>query len=153
MAIAINLKATPPPLICLATLLISVAFNAIWPPVSIQDHLRYVFGSLLIFGSLLAMRSILVKFRCLNTTFDVRKSPSVLIKVGLYRLSRNPLYVALVVLFIGLGVVMSNLWVPILLVPATAIIVRYVIPEEERRLESAFGDRYRAYKSQVRRWL
>jgi protein-S-isoprenylcysteine O-methyltransferase Ste14 len=71
----------------------------------------------------------------------------------LYRLSRNPLYVALVVLFIGLGVVMSNLWVPILLVPATAIIVRYVIPEEERRLESAFGDRYRAYKSQVRRWL
>jgi protein-S-isoprenylcysteine O-methyltransferase Ste14 len=153
MATAINLKTTPPPLICLATLLIGVALNVIWPLVSIPNHLRYVFGSLLIFGSLLAMPSILIKFRRVNTTFDVRKSPSVLIKDGLYRFSRNPSYVALVLLFIGLGVALSNLWVPILLVPATAIIDRYVIPEEERRLELAFGDRYRAYKSQVRRWL
>jgi protein-S-isoprenylcysteine O-methyltransferase Ste14 len=153
MAIAINLKTTPPPLICLATLLIGIALNAIWPLASIPDHLRYASGSLLIFGSLLAMPSILIKFRRVNTTFDVRKSPSALIKDGLYRFSRNPSYVALVFLFIGLGVALSNLWVPILLIPATGIIDRYVIPEEERRLELAFGDQYRAYKSQVRRWL
>ena len=47
----------------------------------------------------------------------------------------------------------NNLWVLIWLVPATVIIDRYVIPEEERRLERVFGDQYRAYKSQVRRWL
>jgi protein-S-isoprenylcysteine O-methyltransferase Ste14 len=153
MAITEKLKTTPPPLICLVALLIGLALNAIWPLVSIPGHLRYVAGSLLIFGSLLAMPSILIKFRRMNTTFDVRKSPSAFIADGLYRFSRNPSYVALVLLFIGFGVVLSNVWILICLVPATAIIDRYVIPEEERRLELAFGDQYRAYKSQVRRWL
>ena len=99
------------------------------------------------------MPSILIKFRRMKTTFDVRKSPSAFIADGLYRFSRNPSYVALVLLFTGLGVVLSNVWVLIWLVPATAIVDRFVIPEEERRLELAFGDQYRAYKSQVRRWL
>ena len=153
MAITEKLKTTPPPLICLVALLIGLALNAIWPLVSIPGHLGYVAGSLLIFGSLLAMPSILIKFRRMNTTFDVRKSPSAFIADGLYRFSRNPSYVALVLLFIGLGVALSNVWVLILIVPATVIIDRYVIPEEERRLELAFGDQYRSYKSQVRRWL
>ncbi len=89
----------------------------------------------------------------MNTPFDVRKSPSALIVDGLYRFSRNPSYVALVLLFIGLGVALSNLWVLIALVPATLIIDRYVIPEEERRLEEVFGEEFRAYKARVRRWL
>lgn len=153
MTITEKLKTTPPPLICLSALLISLALNAIWPLVSIPDHVRYIAGSLLIFGSLLAMPSILIKFRRMNTPFDVRKSPSSFIADGLYRFSRNPSYVALVLLFIGLGMTLSNLWVLIWLVPATVIIDRYIIPEEERRLERAFGDQYCAYKSQVRRWL
>jgi protein-S-isoprenylcysteine O-methyltransferase Ste14 len=153
MAITEKLKTTPPPLICLTALLISLALNAIWPLVSIPGHLKYIAGSLLIFGSLLAMPGILIKFRRINTSFDVRKSPSAFITDGLYRFSRNPSYIALVLLFIGLGVALSNLWMLIWLVPATVIIDRYVIPEEERRLERAFGDHYLAYKSQVRRWL
>jgi protein-S-isoprenylcysteine O-methyltransferase Ste14 len=153
MTITEKLKTTPPPLICLAALLISLALNSVWPLVSIPDHVRYIVGSLLIFGSLLPMPSILIKFRRMNTTFDVRKSPSAFIADGLYRFSRNPSYVALVLLFIGLGVALSNLWVLIWLVPVTVIIDRYVIPEEEHRLDLAFGDKYRAYKSQVRRWL
>ncbi|MGP6156813.1 MAG: methyltransferase family protein [Vulcanimicrobiaceae bacterium] len=153
MAITEKLKTTPPPLIFLAALLISLALNAIWPLVSIPDHPRYITGSLLIFGSLLPMPSILIKFRRMHTSFDVRKSPSAFIADGLYRFSRNPSYVALVLLFIGLSVALSNLWVLILLVPAAVIIDRYVIPEEERRLERVFGDQYRAYKLQVRRWL
>ena len=153
MTITEKLKITPPPLIFLAALLISLALNAIWPLVSIPGYLRYIAGSLLIVGSLLAMPSILIKFRRMNTPFDVRKSPSAFIADGLYRFSRNPSYAALVLFFIGLGVALSNLWVLIWLVPATIIIDRCVIPEEERRLEQAFGDQYRAYKSQVRRWL
>ncbi|MGA8655646.1 MAG: methyltransferase [Chthoniobacterales bacterium] len=66
----------------------------------------------------------------MNTTFDVRKSPSAFIADGLYRFSRNPSYVALVPRFIGLGVVLSNLWVLIWLVPASVLIDRDVIPEE-----------------------
>jgi protein-S-isoprenylcysteine O-methyltransferase Ste14 len=153
MGITEKLKTTPPPLIFLAALLISLALNAIWPLVSIPDHIRYIAGGLLIFGSLLAMPSILIKFRRMDTSFDVRKLPSTFITDGLYRFSRNPSYVALVLLFIGIGVALSNLWELICLIPAIVVIDRHVIPEEERRLERAFGDQYRVYKSQVRRWL
>jgi len=153
MASTENLKTTPPPLICLVALLIGLALNAIWPLVSIPDHVRYIAGSLLIFGSLLAMPSILVKFRRMKTTFDVRKSPSAFIADGLYRFCRNPSYVALVLLFIGLGFVLSILRLLIWLVPVAVIIDRYVILEEERRLELAFGDQYRDYKAPVKPWL
>lgn len=153
MAITEKLKTTPPPLICLAALLIGLALNAIWPLISIPDHLRYIAGSLLIFGSLLAMPSILIKFRRMNTPFDVRRSPSALIRDGLYRFSRNPSYIALVLLLIGLGVALSNLWILICLIPAFSVIDRCVIPEEERRLEQTFGAQYLAYTSQLRRWL
>ena len=153
MATTEKLRTTPPPLICIAALLIGLALDAIWPLVSIPDYLRYIVGGLLIVGSLLAMPGILIKFRRTNTPFDVRKSPSAFITDGLYKFSRNPSYVALVVLFIGLGVALSNLWVVIWLVPAAVIIDKYVIPEEERRLEQAFGNQYRVYKAQVRRWL
>ena len=55
-AITEKLKTTPPPLICLAALLVGLGLHAIWPLVSIPGHLRYSAGSLLIFGSLLCGR-------------------------------------------------------------------------------------------------
>ncbi len=153
MAIIEKLKVTPPPLICLVALLIGLALNAVWPLVSIPSLVRYIAGAVLIFASVLAMPGILTRFRRMHTTFDVRKFPSAFIADGPFTLSRNPTYVALVLLFIGLSVTLSNLWVLIWLVPATIVVDRYVIPEEERRLEAAFGDQYRRYKLRVRRWL
>lgn len=110
-------------------------------------------GGLLIVGTLVAMPGILVKFRRNKTPFDVRKDPSVLITSGLFKLSRNPSYVALLILCVGIGIILSNLWVLICLVPAGIIIDRFVIPEEEHRLDKAFGKEYRTYKSTVRRWV
>ena len=153
MVIADKLRTTPPPLICLAALALGLAFNRWWPLALIPTQVRYVAGGLLMLGPVIAMPGILRSFRRVNTPFDVRKSPTAFVSGGLYAFSRNPSYVALLLFFTGVGVVLSNAWVPIWLVPAAVIIDRYVIPEEERRLERVFGEQYRAYASRVRRWL
>ncbi len=152
MKIGAKLRTVPPPLICAAAVLIGVVAEMILPLVTVSS-VRYVAGGILIASSLLAMPGILVKFSRKKTPFDVRKDPSALITNGLFRFSRNPSYVALLVLCIGIGVSLSSVWVLIFLVPAAIVIDSFVIPEEERRLEKAFGDEYRVYKSTVPRWL
>lgn len=152
MKIGVTLRTVPPPVICAASVLMGIVAEIIWPLFAISTS-RYIVGGVLIVGSFLAMPGILVKFRRNKTPFDVRKDPSALIIDGLYTFSRNPSYVALLVLCIGIGILLSNLWVLICLLPAAIIIDRFVIPEEERRLERAFGNDYLRYKSTVRRWL
>lgn len=75
------------------------------------------------------------------------------VATGPYRYSRNPMYVALSAIMVGVGLLVDTTWI-IALVPAvlTALTV-LVIRREEAYLSSAFGDGYLAYKSKVRRWL
>ena len=152
MRIGVTLSTVPPPIICAVAVFVGVIANIIWPLTTISTT-RYMLGGFLVVASLLVMPGILVKFRRVKTPFDVRKDPSVLITSGVYKVSRNPSYVALLVLCIGIGIIMSNLWVLICLIPAAIVIERFVISEEEYRLNKAFGEEYRVYKSSVRRWL
>jgi protein-S-isoprenylcysteine O-methyltransferase Ste14 len=76
-----------------------------------------------------------------------------LVDTGPYRFTRNPIYLAMVLGLIGLGVASDGLW--LLLTPALfALVIHYgVIAREEAYLERKFGDDYRGYRARVRRWL
>jgi protein-S-isoprenylcysteine O-methyltransferase Ste14 len=81
------------------------------------------------------------------------KPTSALVVDGPYRYSRNPIYLADALIYIGISVVIDTLW-PILLLPiALAVLQQGVIAREERYLERKFGDQYRQYQASVRRWL
>jgi protein-S-isoprenylcysteine O-methyltransferase Ste14 len=70
-----------------------------------------------------------------------------------YRFTRNPMYLGLALLQVGLAMVTNALW-PLLTLPLVMVAVRrLVIDREERYLETKFGEEYRAYKARVRRWL
>ena len=75
------------------------------------------------------------------------------VTTGLYRLSRNPIYLGLAALYLGLAFAANSGWAVILLLPILAVMRYGVIAREERYLEAKFGDDYRAYKARVRRWL
>jgi protein-S-isoprenylcysteine O-methyltransferase Ste14 len=72
---------------------------------------------------------------------------------GPFRYSRNPLYVGLILVYVGIALLYDSGWA-LLLLPAAALLLHYgaVLPEE-RYLEAKFGDEYRAYKTRVRRWV
>jgi protein-S-isoprenylcysteine O-methyltransferase Ste14 len=88
-----------------------------------------------------------------HTAFDARKSTTTIVTSGAFRLSRNPTYLSLTLLLIGIAFAISSLWVLISVIPAVVATQWGVILREERYLEKKFGAGYRSYASKVRRWL
>ena len=74
-------------------------------------------------------------------------------RTGPYRLSRNPLYLGLLALYLGLALLAPTFW-GLVLFPAAVLLVRWgAIRPEERFLRERFGARYDDYTRRVRRWL
>lgn len=88
-----------------------------------------------------------------RTTRVPGEASSTLVTSGPYRLMRNPMYVGLLVAYIGEAVILHQI-VPVVLLPLTiAYLNRVVIPVEEERLQAVFGAEYGQYRNDVRRWL
>jgi len=88
-----------------------------------------------------------------KTTIIPNKPATALVLDGPFRFTRNPLYLALALLAAGAGLWLNTWWVFILLLPAVALVDRFVIAREEAYLRRRFGAEYDAYMARVRRWL
>ncbi|HUA37833.1 MAG TPA: isoprenylcysteine carboxylmethyltransferase family protein [Candidatus Sulfopaludibacter sp.] len=76
-----------------------------------------------------------------------------LVTGGPFRFSRNPLYLSLTALYLGVTLLFDAIWPLATLLPALAVVHWRIVLREEQFLESRFGDAYRAYKARVHRWL
>ena len=96
-----------------------------------------------------------VSFRRAKTTINPMKpqSTSALVCSGIYRVTRNPMYVGLLLVLIAWAVFLASAWA--LLGPLAFVLYvdRFQIAPEERALSALFGADYAAYKSSARRWL
>jgi protein-S-isoprenylcysteine O-methyltransferase Ste14 len=81
------------------------------------------------------------------------KQPARLVVDGPFRFSRNPVYVSLAIVYLGLSIALNTLWPPAFLGFALIIVDRGIILQEERFLEKKFGAGYLSYKVRVRRWI
>lgn len=88
-----------------------------------------------------------------RTAFDARKPTTSIVIDGAFCYSRNPTYLSLTLLYVGLAFVVGSLWVVLMVVPAVAVTHWGVVVREERYLESKFGEEYRRYAQRVRRWI
>ena len=88
-----------------------------------------------------------------KTTFHPGGSASALVTTGIYRRTRNPMYVSFILFIVGLGLVFANLWM-ILLAPLLLLYVQErIIKREEGYLTQRFGPDYIDYRKKVRRWV
>src|SRR5262245_56255113 len=97
----------------------------------------------------------MVSFRRAKTTMNPTKpaATSSLVTSGVFRYTRNPMYLSLLLYLLAWAVYLSN-WLALLLVPAFVLYInRFQIMPEERTLSTLFEPEYAAYKSRVRRWL
>lgn len=96
-----------------------------------------------------------VSFRRAKTTINPMKpeATSALVTAGIYRMSRNPMYVGILFVLIAWTVYLSNVWALMGPVAFVLYINRFQIAPEERTLAARFGDAYSDYKHAVRRWL
>ena len=78
---------------------------------------------------------------------------SSLVTGGVFRLTRNPMYLSLLLYLLAWAAYLSN-WLALLLVPVFVLYINELqIKPEERALSTLFGDEYRSYAARVRRWL
>jgi protein-S-isoprenylcysteine O-methyltransferase Ste14 len=94
-----------------------------------------------------------VQFLLARTGLVPFSKATTLVTTGLYRVTRNPMYLGMVLLLVGGALVFGSLGAFLPIPLFVAIIQHRFILGEEAFLESAFGDEYRSYRERVRRWI
>lgn len=143
----------PPPAIFAAYLAAALLLNWALPVAAPWLAAFRILGGLAVVGGLLLAGVAMSHMIKAHTTPDPDRPTTALVIQGPYRLTRNPIYLGFFLAYLGFTFVAATLWgivlSPFLLWTVTTVIIR----REELRLEAAFPDAYRAYKSHVRRWV
>lgn len=146
----------PPPLLFAFPLVAGVFLDRRLPLVHLPDPLASGLdwlGFLLIaVGAAHTLSSVAIFARSRTTIVPHHRS-SAFVTAGAYRWTRNPMYVGLTLIYLGVSAVTAALW-PLLFLPIPVLVMdRRIIPMEERQLEEVFGPSYTEYKARVRRWI
>jgi protein-S-isoprenylcysteine O-methyltransferase Ste14 len=144
-----------PPLIFLGFLAAAAVLEAIVPFPVPAAHVfpRFVAGAALAAAGFVMIVMGTRRFLAAGTNVPPNLPTTALVVDGIYRRTRNPLYLGTTLVYLGLGVAAGSFWAIGLVVPLLWVINIGVIAREERYLERKFGDAYRAYKARVRRWV
>jgi len=146
-----------PPAIPLLAVLVGAALNRVWPidlgPV-LPTPERYWLGGVIVMAALLGLGlwSVVI-FRRGGQSENPWKPTPHIEERGPFRFTRNPMYLQMVLVCIGLAIILMNWWVLALTPVVGWLLQRLAILPEEAYLERKFGDAYLAYKRRVRRWL
>lgn len=143
----------PPPFLYVACFLLGLLLEKIAPAVSLPR------GPALATAAVLLIPGFGLLFWSLLLFLKARTSPlpmlptTAIVKSGPYRWTRNPMYLAMLLIYTGVALWFDVFWA-LPLVPLVIFLVgRLVIRKEERYLEAKFGEEYRRYKAEVGRWL
>jgi len=143
----------PPPLVYLAGLGGGLLFDWLVPGYGLPGGVLQVVGLGLVPAGVALLAWAVVTMRRARTAVNPYKPSSAVVATGPYRFTRNPIYLADAVLYVGLSLALRSA-AALALLPLVLAVIRYgVIAREERYLERAFGDTYRKYKAEVRRWF
>jgi protein-S-isoprenylcysteine O-methyltransferase Ste14 len=145
----------PPPLLYVAGIAAGWLMHRVRPlpitghPSALRAALALAFG----LGWLALFAPALSGFLAKRTTIIPNRPAAALVTSGIYRHTRNPMYVSLVLLYIAVTLVLDSWW-PVVFLPLVIVAVdRLIIRREERYLADAFPSEYPAYCERVRRWV
>lgn len=145
----------PPPLIYLSGLIIGLIFNYFFPaeigflPRLAEIITGIVFVAIAGFTIIIALRA----FSAVKTNVEPWKATTAIVSSSVYNFSRNPIYLAMTLLYLGAALLIDSLWVLLMIIPVLFLMTVGVIIREEKYLESKFGKEYLKYKKRVRRWF
>jgi protein-S-isoprenylcysteine O-methyltransferase Ste14 len=121
-------------------------FRVLHPPVAWLGAVPVALGVLMVLFSA-------GLFRLSKTTINPFGEPAAMVQDGFYRFSRNPMYLGMLLVLVGIGLWLGNLLALLLAPVFVAIMSRWYIVREEQVMEARFGEVYRTYRARVRRWL
>ncbi len=142
-----------PPVYFLGALLLMVGLHYVLPLTEwIRDFIRYSGITLIVIGVAMAVWGARA-FAKAGTPVKPFETTTTLVTHGLYRFTRNPMYLGMVLVLLGTGFLLGSL-TPLLVIPIFMWLINSVfIKAEEDVLEELFGDEYLEYKKKVGRWI
>lgn len=145
----------PPPLLYFGMILLGWLLQHIfaWPEMALSASLRAVLGGLITALGIATNVPAVLKFRASGENVIPWTASERIIVSGVYRLTRNPMYLGMSLIAVGVAVLAASYAILGTAILASIIIDRLVIVREEDYLEQCFGQRYTEYKRKVRRWL
>jgi protein-S-isoprenylcysteine O-methyltransferase Ste14 len=142
-----------PPLVYLAGLVIGFLLNNWMPIVVVPSLVAWAIGGILIFCGAVLAGSAVFKFKDVGTTVRPDRAASALVVAGPYKITRNPMYLGLALVYLGIAIAGQSVWALMFLPIVLTIIQRRAIEPEEAFLERRFGADYIGYEEKVRRWI
>jgi protein-S-isoprenylcysteine O-methyltransferase Ste14 len=143
----------PQPLLFVLPLLAAFLGDKLIPTGFVHGALRWIFGSLLVAAGLaLSIFGFLTQRRAGTDPIPFHPTTRI-VSWGVYRFSRNPMYLGFGLWTLGIAFLLNSVWM-LLAVPIGLLLTdRFVITKEEKYLERKFGEDYLSYKRRVRRWI
>jgi protein-S-isoprenylcysteine O-methyltransferase Ste14 len=129
-----------------------IALQIISMYISMPSLLFYISIAFMVLGFVVMLATIQV-LRAHNTSYKHFEKPSKLVIQGLFSYSRNPIYVGMLLLLIGVSIMCFTPISAVLVIAFYYIIDRYYIPIEERDCTTTFGEEYQSYCKNTPRWL
>jgi protein-S-isoprenylcysteine O-methyltransferase Ste14 len=145
----------PPPIITAIFALIMWLLSSLVTLININAELQMAAVAFVVIVAALFLISAVVSFHLAKTTVNPLQpeSASLLVVSGVFKISRNPMYVGFTLLLLAWNIYLSAPVLLIMVLLFTAIITRFQIIPEERAMLKLFGDQFTAYQQSVRRWL
>jgi protein-S-isoprenylcysteine O-methyltransferase Ste14 len=144
----------PPPVLYAAFFAVGILASVFYPVRLLPSAVAWTLGgAILVVGVVLGPIWGVRTLRVAGTTIRPDKPTAKLVADGPFRFSRNPLYLALSLMYAGFAIMANSPWALLLLFPVILIMSRFVIRREEEYLARAFGEEYEHYQMNVRRWI
>ena len=145
----------PPPMLYFAVFLVTLVIqHFIYLDHSFLDSTTAIIASFffIVAGLALMLPAILNFLQTKNTLIPVKPASSLQVS-GIYSVSRHPMYLGLLLIYIGVAFWIGNWWTFIFVPFLVVLINKLIIEKKEGYLERAFGDSFNEYKKKVRRWI
>ena len=143
----------PPPLIIGGTLLAGLWLDGRLRDAPALMLLPSLVGSAVIAFGLAIILAALGLFRKAETRPEPWQAATTLVRSGVYRFTRNPMYLGMLLTYAGVALALQSPTAGLLLLPLILVIDRAVVAREETYLARRFGPDYERYRGEVRRWL
>ena len=143
----------PPPLIFVVFMILGWLAELRLPTTVLTGPLWGRIGIGLIVPAVVIVLIAVVQFWRARTSPEPWRPTTAIVETGLFRYSRNPMYLAGALVHVGIALLLGSLWIAASLLPALVVLHYGVIRREEIYLTRKFGDAYRSYLARVPRWL
>ncbi len=147
-----NVKILPPIVLAVA-LGLSIPIGIVLPTQLLPAEAVVPLGLGIVAFSVFLVVAAVRELKREKTAFDVRKPTSAIVRTGVFRLTRNPIYLSMMLLYVGLSLLVNSPWMLLLAIPTGSALCLAAIKPEERYLEAKFGNAYRDYRAAVPRWI